>query len=613
MEPRPESSGMELRTYLAILRRRRVLIAIVTLLVGAIAFLSSNVQSPVYSAQAKVLLLNNDAAEQIDQRSQAPMSGVEADRYLSAQLNVIQSERIAEFASRKVPNSTADGLRAQIDASQSGTTDIIVVTAHDAEPKRAAQVANAFATTYIENRRLNDIAGLDKAIDEIGAKLDDMVARIADLDSRIQAANLAAQKAAAKKPGAAEGSADSAPSAESETLTAARSAATVQYQSLYAQQQTLLVNKTLKKGQAELIEEARAPSTPSSPRPKRSTAFGLGFGLLLGLGLAFLREQFDDRIRSREEAEEISKLPVLAELPFDDASARNAGLVTAKEHPSGPLAEAARGLRTSLTFLGVDKPLRRILVTSAGPGEGKSFVTANLAAVYAQAGLRTVIVSGDLRRPRIDSIFPEAANQGPGMSGVITVFASASAKHSGASTLLANGHGPVVNGSSSSARVRALAEAVRPTRVENLFLVPAGKLPPNPAEMLSSTWCVEVLDALGELADIVVIDAPPTLVVTDAALLATNADGVMLVAAASETQRGALARATATLAKSHARLLGIVLNKVDHAKTSGYYGYGTYVSEPPKSNPSRRPWRRHKDQDGDSAADVDTVVGAGLS
>jgi succinoglycan biosynthesis transport protein ExoP len=612
MEPRAEHPGMELRTYLAILRRRRLLIAIVTLLVGTIAFLSSNLQSPVYSAEAKILLLNNDPAEQIDQASNPALSGTEADRYLAAQLDVIRSERIAEDASRLVPKSTGKGLLRQIKARQAGTTDIIVITANDADPKRAAVVANAFATTYIENRRLNEVRGLDKAIDEIGAKLDDMTARIADLDSRIHAANLAAQKAAAKRPGVtAADLAEPAVSAESETLTSARSAATVQYQSLYAQQQTLLVNKSLKKGEAQLIEEAKAPSAPASPRPKRTAAIGLGFGLLLGLVAAFLREQLDDRIHSREQAEEMTKLPVLAELPEDGDAAKDSTRLPAHESPAGPLAEASRGLRTSLTFLGVDKPLRRIVVTSAGPGEGKSFVTANLAAVYAQAGLRTVIVSADLRRPRIDTIFPEAANQGPGMTGVITAFA----KDPTAPTPMANGHGAGVNGNGSgSVRVRVLAEAVRPTRVENLFLVPAGVLPPNPAEILSSTWCDQVLDALGDIADVVLIDAPPTLVVTDPALLATKADGVMIVAAASETERGALVRATATLAKSHARLLGIVLNKVDISKSSSYYGYGTYASEPVKTAPSRWSWRRRNDEhEGGSASDVDSVVGAGRS
>ena len=611
MEPRPESSGTELRTYLEILRRQRWLIVLVTVLVGVVAFVASSLQAKVYSAGAKVLLRTGDAAEQINQTSQFPLSGAQADRYLASQLDVIRSEIVAAGAAERVPNSTVKGLIGQVRAKQSGTTDIILLTATDSDPKRAAAIANAFAHAYIENRRVNAIAGLERASEEIGAKLEELTARIGDLDSQIQREKDAAEATATKRlpPGRVlDPSELSTPLME--TLTAARSAAALQYQSLYAQQQTLLVNKSLKKGEAEMIEEAKAPSAPASPRPKRTAALGLGFGLLLGLVIAFLRTQLDDRVHSREQAEEITKLPVLAELPYDGDSAKDSTRLAAQEYPAGPLAEASRGLRTSLTFLGVDKPLRRIVVTSAGPGEGKSFVTANLAAVYAQSGLRTVIVSADLRRPRIDTIFPEAANKGPGMTGLITAFA-ATHKDDGAST---NGRGAVVpyEKGSHSVRVRVLAEAVRPTRVENLFLVPAGTLPPNPAEILSSTWCDQVLDALGDVADVVVVDAPPTLVVTDPAVLATKADGVMLVAAASETERGALVRATATLAKSHARMLGIVLNKVDPARSSSYYGYGTYASEPVKAA-SRWSWRRRNDDHEGSASHADRVVGAGRS
>lgn len=597
------TSGMELRTYLAMLRRRRVLIVLVTLLVTAVAVTTSSLKTPMYTATAKVLLRAGDPTEQINQTATAArLSGGDADRYLSAQLDVVESETVAEAAAKLVKGATAEGLLGQVSASQLGTTDIVAVSVSDPDPERAAEVANAFVQAYIENRRLTAVAGVDRASQEIEGKLAELVARIAGLDGRIEAEKTAGSKAAAQRAaanrrsappvdGAATPTAASSEEAftptENATLTAARSAATLQYETLFAQQQTMLVNKSLKKGEAEVIVAARAPKSPSSPRPKRALAFGFVMGLLLGLGVALLWEQLDDRIHSREHVEEITKLPVLAELPLDVESVRDPTRVSAEIDRSGALAEAARSLRTSLRFLGADKPLRRIAVTSAGPQEGKSFLAANLAAVYAQAGLSTVLVSADLRRPRLEAMFPEVES-GPGLSELI-----AGLNFTGVSE---NGHGPV------SKQVE-LSSALRWTHIENLYLLPSGEVPPNPAELLGSKRAGLILEMLSTLADIVVVDAPPALAVTDAALLAASVDGVILVAAVKQTHPGALARAAATLSGSHARLLGIVLNKVGKTGSGTYYGYGRYGSytvNPPSL--SRLPWVRRREVAASSGA-----------
>jgi capsular exopolysaccharide synthesis family protein len=596
MEHPHHTSGTELRTYLAVVRRRRALILLVTLAVSVLSVLTSSLKTPMYTATAKVLLRTGDPTEQINQTvSAARLSGGDADRYLTAQLDVVESEIVAEEAAKLVKGARAERLLGQVDASQAGTTDIIAISAADAKPERAAEVANAFVRAYVENRRLSTVAGVDRASQEIEGKLNELVVRIADLDARIEAEKeaaktAAAQKAAAKKRPAAPAPAAETPPApapeeqftptENMTLTAARSAATLQYETLYAQQQTLLVNKSLKKGEAEVIVAAKAPASPSSPKPKRALVLGFVMGLLLGLGGAILREQLDDRIQSREHVEELTSLPVLAEIPLDAESVRIPTRVSAEVDRSGNLAEAARSLRTSLMFLGAEKPLRRIVVTSAGPQEGKSFLAANLAAVYAQAGLSTVLVSADLRRPRLESMFPEVES-GPGLSELIAGLAFAGVS--------SNGHGP-------ASKEAGLASALRWTHIENLFLLPSGEIPPNPAELLSSKRASEVLDLLSEIADIVVVDAPPALVVTDAALLAASADGVILVAAAKETHPGALARAAATLSGAHARLLGVVLNKVGKSGSASYYGYGRYgpysVSPP---SPPRFPWLRRRE------------------
>lgn len=591
---------MELRTYLEILRRRRAVIIAATLIVALVAGVVSSMKTPVYTATAQVLLRPNDPSEQISQGTQQQnRNAADADRYVAAQLDIVEGEAVATAAIKEVKGVTAKQLLAGVDASQDGATDIVKVSAVDPDPARAAQMANAVANAYIQNRKDTAVAGLQKASDELQVKLDELEQRISTLDNQIDTETSAQEKAfqkeqAKKKPTPItqpvtqpDGTVVQVPvpqpqvtedfeATENEALSAARYAAAVQYQSLYGQQQNLLVTKSLKKGEAELITKAEVPTTPSAPTPKRDTALGLFVGLLLGLGIAFLREQLDDKVRTRTDAEELTKLPVIAELPLD--SVKNPNEVAAHERPLGVLAESVRSLRTSLTFLGVDGPLRRIVVTSSEPGDGKSYVAANLAAVYAQAGLRTILVSADLRRPRLDTMFPSVVPN-VGLAEVITKIGLPVSPTNG------NGSHPVageVDG--------ILAKALRPTHIEGLSLLPAGQLPPNPAEILGSPKMVELLEALSALADVVIVDTPPVLAVTDAAVLSPSVDGVVLVTAADQTHKGALTRAVATLGTAHARVLGVVLNKVDGAGGGSYgyrgryYGayYGTYSNQTEK-------------------------------
>lgn len=382
-----------------------------------------------------------------------------------------------------------------------------------------------------------------------------------------------------------------------EALKAARNAAALQYQSLYSRHQELLITMSLKRGEAELIAEAAVPTSPSSPQPLRDLALGAVVGLMLGLGFAFLREQLDDRLHSREEVEEVTNLPVLCELPFEAEAARDQANVSAHARPSGRLAESVRGLRTSLTFVGVDTPLRRILVTSPGQGDGKSFVAVNLATVYAQAGLRTVLVSGDLRRPGLDAHFPEVT-PGPGLTEVIAGLTDEAPSPNSQGEASPNGQGEAAAGN------RALTTVLRPTRIEGLLFLPTGKLPPNPAELLGSQRAAALLESLSGLADVVVIDTPPVLAVTDAAVLARNADGVVLVAAPGHTHRMALARTATILPAGGVRLLGVVLNKVKSKGSSSYY-YGAYYGARTveQAKPRRLPWRRRSEADAEQHAE----------
>jgi capsular exopolysaccharide synthesis family protein len=205
--------------------------------------------------------------------------------------------------------------------------------------------------------------------------------------------------------------------------------------------------------------------------------------------------------------------------------------------------EAFRKLRTTIQFLGVDRPLRVIQVTSPYAGEGKTTTALNLAASFANAGLRVILVEADLRRPTLHHVFPSDANVGAGLTTALI------------------GSIPI-------------EDAILPTRIENLFHVPAGAIPPNPAELLSSDRMESVLRELRERADVVIVDSPPLLPVADAASVAPRADGVIMIVRSGETHRDRLRQAASLLVKVGGRPLGVVINAVGPQDT--YYGYYDY-------------------------------------
>jgi succinoglycan biosynthesis transport protein ExoP len=602
---------VDLRHYIAILRRQKWLIVEAVVIVAVVAGVLSNLKTPVYEASARVLLRPNDPAEQL-YPGYTITGFTDPDRYVAAQIDIIESTQVAAEAAKALKGGTPESLLGEVRARQVGTSDMIAVTGRSVDPERARDVANAFARAYIENRRQFAVAGLKRAADDIAAKLAELERQIARYDALIADGGVQPGATTQLQRPAGPGTPGPTPPnipgptgtgldpggqpTTNEALKAARYAAATQYQSLYFRQQELLVDINLKRGEAELVEAATTPTSPVSPKPVRDGVLGAFLGLLLGLGVAFLREQVDDRIRSREEAEEAAGAPVLAELPVDEEAARTPGHLAVADAPLGPFAEAVRALRTSVQFLGVESPLRTIVVTSPEPGDGKTAVAANLAAAFAQAGFRTVLVSSDLRRPRIEQVVPPERPM-PGLTGVLAYHPRHGAAANGAgATPGVNGDGPTpgaaaANGEVHPAERPTVAAALNETALARLQLLPAGARPPNPAELLGSRRMREVIDDLSRLVDVMVFDTPPLLAVTDAAVLAGRADGVLLVAAAGETHRGALARARAMLDTAGARVVGVVLNRVD--ASAGYYGgygygYAAYYGEPEPAGRRRR-------------------------
>jgi polysaccharide biosynthesis transport protein len=573
-DPVREDFPLELRQYLDILRRHKWFILEAVVLVGLAAGIMSNVRTPVYQATARVLLMPNDPTQQLNPLPGNGAFGNDPDRYVAGQMNIVRSEGVATEAAKSLSGITVREVEDKVSVGQDGESNVLRISATDPDPVKARDIAQAVAEGYIENRRQAAVSGLEKAAKDIQDKLGPLQTQIAMLDTQIAAGPAAPGATSAlstpeksatatgpSQPGPGPdptGSPAGAPSSQ-EALKAARYAAAVQYETLYARQQELIVNISLQRGDAELIADAKVPDEPNSPHPRRDAALGAFVGLLLGLGVSVLREQLNDKIRSADEVERLTGLPLLAQLPFDDQAAEG---VAVDKRPNSPFGEAMRSLRTSIQYQGVDSPVRVILVTSSLSGEGKSLVAANLAAAFAQADYRTLLVSADLRRPTVEGLFGEL-DPSVGLIGVISGLVRG--KNAPTSDGRGNGYGP-------ESIEEATVEALRATPISGLLLLPSGPTPPNPAELLGSRRMATILNHLSMNADVVVIDSPPLLPVTDAAVLAAKCDGVVLVAGANETPRAALERAKTILDGTGARVLGVVFNKSRNAPGGYYYG-----------------------------------------
>lgn len=298
-----------------------------------------------------------------------------------------------------------------------------------------------------------------------------------------------------------------------------------------------------------IVEGAQPANEPSSPNTKLYVAFGLLAGLLLTWLLVLSREIVDTRLRSKEELAELSGLPILAELPHQKG---RGGLVPDAGHPTRAHAEAYRQLRTNLQFADVDNPPRCIVVTSSVPVEGKSTVATNMSATLAESGARVVLVDADLRRPTVNRYMDIPA--GAGLTSTLTAQIG-------------------------------LADATVPWGDTTLSVLAAGGNPPNPSELLSSHAMEQVIAELREEFDFVIIDAPPLLPVTDAAILGAKADGVIFVARRGTVRRPQIVRALEILSGVGANVLGVVVNdiQVRRQDAGNYYGAYAYQSVPESS------------------------------
>ncbi|MEA2703018.1 MAG: tyrosine-protein kinase [Actinomycetota bacterium] len=511
---------MELRDYLSLLGRRKWIIVLAAGLVAGAALVASFLQTPIYEAKARLFLEANASVFDTNASQQLSTARIQTE------IQVLQSAPVRNAVREKL------GVAPPVSVTQVGQTEVLEVSVQAAKPKLAAELTDAYVVSYVDYRRKQAVDELVAKGKEIQRVVDDLKAQVADVDAKLAAI-----------PRTATTPAGPISSPERDAL--------VSQLSLFKQKLDQLgVDSALKNGNAQIVAPAEVPTIPVSPRPLRNGVLGLGLGLVLGVAAALLVEHLDDSIKTKEDLERSARgLHVLGLIP-EITSWKNRGdtRVISRTEPTSPAAEAYRSLRTSINFLGVDRAMRVIQITSSNPSEGKSTTIANLAVALARAGERVVVVNCDLRRPRIHEFFDL-----PDSVGFTNVFL---------------GELPVADA----------LQAVAGER--NLRLLASGKLPLNPSELLSSPRTGQILQELKSMGVMVLIDCPPVLPVTDAAVLSSRVDGTLLVASAGSTTGKDLTRALEVLRQVDAPLVGTVLNGV--SAESGYgYQYG-YYKEPPE-------------------------------
>jgi tyrosine-protein kinase len=526
-----------LQTYLAVIRRRAGIIVLAVLLVPLAAVLFSRHQEKLYQASSQVLLSRQNLANSLT-GTQDPTVYVQADRIAQTQADVARVPAIAVRLLRRLDlrQVTASQFLADSSVVAAQNADLLTFRVTNRDPSLARRLAGAYAREYTIYRRQLDTSALQRARRSVEARI--------------------------------------------HQLERSHNERSALYTSLVDREQQLATMEALQTSNAYVIQTGRK-AAQVQPRTVRNAVLGFVLGIVLGIGLAFLWEALDTRVRSAEEiGARLGGLPLLARLAEPARRLRSKDRLVMVAEPAGPSAEAFRMLRTNLEFVRLGRGMRSIMVTSAVEQEGKSTTIANLAVSLARSGMRVALVDLDLRRPWLHRCFEL---DGPGVTEVAlghVTLDQALVPIAVTEPTFGRRGGPFGNGNgkgNSAPSVRGL-----------LQVLPSGLIPPNPGEFVSTDALADILTALGEKAELVLIDAPPVLHVGDALTLSTKVDGMIVVTRMNVVRRHMLDELSRLLDQTPAQKLGFVLTAAQEEARYGY-GYGdAYHSYAPQPESTRR-------------------------
>ena len=519
---------MEFREYLGLARRWLWLFVLATAVAAAGAWLVSLSLPNRYASQATILV------------GQATRSGDPS--YAALRISTDLALTYAQMATHEpVLQGVVDSLgldahwmslRGLVRASAVAGSPLLEVRVIDTDPTRAQVIAQAVAEQLVEHSptpkerevmKRRDF--VERQLDSLQVSIDQAQADLEDIEGQFALATSARVIA------------------ELQNRQTSRQRQMETWRTQYANLSSTIEGSEI--NSLEIIGPA-VRGFRVGPNRQMNVFLAALIGLCLALAAVLVIEYLDDTVKTAENVEKRLGLPGLATIEIMPDVTHRADALIALRHPRSPTAEAYRALRTNLEFGLLDRAGKRVLITSANPGEGKSTTAANLAVVLAQGGARVVLVDTDLRRPSLHRFF--------GRSNSV-----------GLTSLLLG------RDAAAPADVLSAVDGVPELRV-----LTSGPLPPNPAEVLKSPRTAQVLERLSEDADVLVLDSPPLLVVADAAVLAACSDATVLVFECGSTRTDAARRALDTLAKVGVQPLGAVVNKLDRSRTGGYYYYYSY-------------------------------------
>ena len=512
--------------YLGLLRRWLWLLILVAVLGGVTGYIVSRLQTPIY--QSSTTLLINEAPgskSAIDYNSL-----LTSQRLASTYVQLLTERSVLEKVIPLLPyTTTVEQLKVKISASVVRDTNLIQVNVTDPNPATAALIANSLATAFSNQVEETQAARYQASEDSLQVQMKRVDEQIQQTRADIQALGT-----------------DAANKDQRDRL----QANLVQYQTSYntysQSYEQIRFTAAQNNSNVTQVETAIPVFTPISPRVATNTALAGVVGLLLALGAVLLFESLDDTLRHTGQITNESGLPVLGFIPFFTVE-EGQRLPVVAVSPRSPIAERFRALRTNIQFTSPDHPLHTLLITSPGPGDGKSTVSSNLAVAISQGGRRVTMVDADMRRPTLHKRL-SVENQG----GLGALFIQPK--------LYLNGN-------------------LQSTGMPGLNVLTGGSVPPNPAELLGSAKMLDILRAVKDETEMVIIDSPPVTSVTDAVVLAPGVDGVLIIVRPGVTKLAAAREAINELKRAGANILGLIVNGVraeDIRYYSGYYHYYYY-------------------------------------
>lgn len=512
--PERQQSELSLHGALSVLRRRLGVFLLCLILVPVSALVVSLLVEKQYTASAALLFRDPALDQKLFGSSFVERSGDDA-REAATNVELVSLDAVAERTATTLDGVTGKELDEDVRVEAEGQSDVVSISATVPNPELAARIANSFAAEYVAFRREADRSQIREA-------------------QRLVRADLGNLSAGERRERAGQG--------------------------LRERLEQLGVLASLQTGNAELVEKAEVPDSPSSPQPVENAALGLVFGAVLGLGLVFFLDRLDRRLRDPREVEDTFQRPTLAVIP-ESSGLRNPDRALLSLHEGER--EAFRMLRANLRYFSVSRDIRSVLITSSSSGDGKSTVSWHLAAAAATAGSRVLIVEADLRHPTLGERYGLGSRWG--LTSVLT--------------------GEVDFGA--AVQVVPLHTAASAASSHQLHVLLAGALPPNPTDLMESKQMTDVLRAAEADYDFVVIDTPPTVIVSDAIPLLRLVGGVIAVSRLGKTTRDSALQLRHQLEHLEAPMLGVVVNSVDRGGSYGYgYGYGYGYAPASGSAPS---------------------------